>query len=309
MKISILSKKDQADMNFAMRLSFSVGVFMLFLKTYAYYITGSTAILSDASESVIHVFAVGFSAYSMWLSLKPADENHLYGHEKISFFSAGFEGSMIIIAAAFIFYESIHKMIFGIEIENIDSGMSFIVAATVINLILGLYLSYKGKKYQSLIIEANGKHILTDCWTSVAVLVALILVKTTGIKFFDPLVACFAAFNILWTGSKLLKRCIGGLMDQTDSTIHNQIAKILDKESQMRNLDYHDLRDRLSGNKIFIEFHLLFDSNITLVEAHEIATEIEAKIKKSLSMASEVISHLEPKENHDLIHIKYGLTN
>jgi len=302
-----LSDTDRYNMNFAMRLSFSVGILMLFIKTYAYYITGSAAILSDAAESIIHVFAVGFSAYSMWLSLKPADDDHLYGHEKISFFSAGCEGSMIIVAACFIFYESISKMILGVEPENIDSGMLFMVAATVINLVLGFYLTRRGKKYKSIILEANGKHILTDCWTSFAVLIALILVKFTHISFFDPFVAILAAINILWTGIKLIKRCVGGLMDQVDPAIHKQIVKLLDKEMKDKNLEYHHLRHRFSGYKVFIEFHLLFPSNITLFDAHEIATEIEANLKKSLDVESEIFSHLETKEHHDSIHQKYGL--
>ena len=309
MHTQILTMNDQKDMNFAMRLSFSIGVLMLFIKTYAYYITGSTAILSDASESVIHVFAVGFSTYSMWLSHKPADDNHPYGHEKISYFSAGFEGSMIIIAAAFILYEAIHKIIYGVEIENIDSGMLFIVAATLINLVLGCYLTFKGKKYRSIILEANGKHILTDCWTSIAVLAALVLVKFTEISLFDPIVACLAAFNILWTGSKLLRRCVSGLMDQADPIIHRQIVCILDREASERNVEYHRLRDRLSGHKIFIEFHLLLPADISLSEAHEIATQIEVNIKNALDIQSEVLSHIEPRESHDLIHNKYGLTS
>ena len=309
MHTQILTMNDQKDMNFAMRLSFSIGVLMLFIKTYAYYITGSTAILSDASESVIHVFAVGFSTYSMWLSHKPADDNHPYGHEKISYFSAGFEGSMIIIAAAFILYEAIHKIIYGVEIENIDSGMLFIVAATLINLVLGCYLTFKGKKYRSIILEANGKHILTDCWTSIAVLAALVLVKFTEISLFDPIVACLAAFNILLTGSKLLRRCVSGLMDQADPIIHRQIVCILDREASERNVEYHRLRDRLSGHKIFIEFHLLLPADISLSEAHEIATQIEVNIKNALDIQSEVLSHIEPRESHDLIHSKYGLTS
>ncbi len=302
-----LSDTDRHNMNFAMRLSFSVGVLMLFIKTYAYYITGSAAILSDAAESIIHVFAVGFSAYSMWLSLQPADDNHLYGHEKISFFSAGCEGSMIIVAACYIFYESVLKIILGVEPENLDSGMLFMVAATAINLILGFYLTRRGKKYKSIILEANGKHILTDCLTSFAVLIALILVKLTHISFFDPLVAILAATNILWTGIKLIKRCVGGLMDQVDPEIHRQIVATLDNEMKDKKLEYHHLRHRFSGHKIFIEFHLLFPSDITLLDAHEIATKIEAKLKHSLNVESEIFSHLETREHHDSIHQKYGL--
>lgn len=307
MKKHTHTDSDRKDMNFSMRLSFFVGLFMLLIKSYAYFITGSTAILSDAAESVIHVFAVGFAAYSMWLSLKPPDEDHMYGHDKVSFFSAGFEGAMIIFAALFITYESIHKILFGIELENVNEGMFFIIASITINLFLSLYLIKKGKKYKSIILEANGKHILTDCWTSIAVIIALLLVKLTGIKLFDPIIAIFAAINILRTGTKLIKRSVSGLMDQTDSTLHEKIVTLLNKEIEPLNLEFHHLRHRLSGYKIFVEFHLLFPEDLKLGEAHEIASRIEHKLQKSLDAESEIFTHLELKKHHDDIHQKYEL--
>lgn len=294
-------------MNFAMRLSFLVGLLMLVIKTYAYFVTGSAAIFSDAAESVIHVFAVGFAAFSMWLSLKPADENHPYGHEKINYFSAGFEGGMIIIAACFIIYESIQKMIFGFEIENVDQGILFIFLAAFINLLLGLYLVYKGKKHSSLILEANGKHILTDCYTSIGVIVSLILFKITGLEIFDPIVAILVGINILWTGFKLFKESVRGLMDQVDPKVHKKIIHFLYSHGMNKNFEFHKLRHRQAGNKIFIEFDLLFNDDLSLKEAHERACIIESELKKSLKCPCDIITHLEPKSSHDDIHKKYGL--
>lgn len=302
-----IETKSHREMNFAMRLSFVVGLFMLLIKTYAYYITDSIAILSDAAESVIHVFAVGFAAYSMWFSLKPADSNHLYGHEKISYFSAGFEGGMITIAALYIYYEAIHKIIYGFELQNIGIGMIFIIAAVIINFSLGWYLVKKGKKFKSIILEADGKHILTDCLTSSGVILALALVKLTGISLLDPIVAILAATNILWTGVKLLIKSIKGLMDQTDPALHRKITTILDRETCSRKLDYHRLRHRTSGSRVFIEFHLLFPNDINLGTAHDIASEIEARLQSALDTPSEINTHLEPKLHHDHIHEKYGL--
>lgn len=302
-----LSENDQKDMNFAMRLSFSVGIFMLIIKVYAYFITGSAAILSDAAESVIHVFAVGFAAYSMWLSFKPADEDHPYGHDKITYFSAGFEGAMIIIAALFIVHESIIKIIYGFEITNLDDGMMYIILATLINLLLSLYLIRKGKKYKSIILEANGKHILTDCWTSICVIVALVLVKLTGIVYFDPCIALIAATNILFTGAKLLKRSVNGLMDQVDPELHKTIVETVQTETSQHGTHFHHLRHRVSGHKVFIEFHLLFPNDLKLDNAHLIACQIEANIKKSLKIKSEIFTHLEPFLGHEQIHQKYGL--
>lgn len=290
-----------------MRISFLVGVFMLIIKCFAYYVTGSTAVLSDAAESIIHIFAVGFAAYSMWLSLKPADKNHLYGHEKVGFFSAGFEGAMIIFAAVYIYVESIHKMIFGFSVQNITFGLALVVIGAVMNFFLGYFLLVKGKKYHSLILEANGRHIMTDCFTSVGVILALILVKVTKIALLDPIIAIICATNILVTGFKLLRKSISGLMDQTDPHLDEQIQAILKKEIVPLDLDFHHLRHRIAGQKIFIEFHLLFPGDMQLKEAHEIASHIEATLRNELYVDAEIFTHLEPKTQHDQIHKQYGL--
>lgn len=190
------SNDDRKHMNRAMRLSLTVGFLMLFLKCYAFFLTGSSAIFSDAAESVVHIFAVGFAAYSMWLSHKPADRDHPYGHDRITFFSAGFEGALIMIAALFILYQAVQKVLHGVELENLDWGMLFISVATVLNGWLGLYLVRQGKRYHSLVLEADGKHILTDCITSSGVIVALILTRVTGWLYFDPLIAGLIGLNI-----------------------------------------------------------------------------------------------------------------
>jgi len=291
----------------AMILSFVVGIFMLVLKSYAYFMTHSIAVLSDAAESVVHVFAVGFAAFSLWVSLKPADENHPYGHQKICFFSAGFEGAMILFASLFIFYEVGKKLYFGITISNVEEGVSAVLLATLINLFLGLFLMKVGKKGNSLILEANGKHILTDSWTSFSAILTLGLVKVTGITWLDPVVALFTGLNILITGLKLLKKSISGLMDETDPILHAQIKEIITRETQSLHLEFHHLRHRLMGDGIHLEFHILFPEDISLKVAHDHASHIEATLKKSLLIPVEIVTHLEPKENHDQIHSHYGL--
>lgn len=299
--------KHQADMNFAMRVSFAIGIVILFIKLYAYFITGSTAVLSDAAESIIHIFAVGFATYSMWLSMKPADSNHLYGHDKVSFLSAGFEGGLILLASIYIIYESIKKILYGMELESLDAGVFFVVLAVIINSILSVYLIKKGKQYKSIILEADGKHILTDCYTSIGAIIALVLVKLTGISLFDPVIAILTALNILWTGFRLIKKSIGGLMDQTDPELHNKIRDIIKAETERKGVSYHYLRHRSSGHKIFIEFHLLFSHDLTLRKAHDIASEIESRIKEALESDVEIFTHLEPQKQHDETHRKYGL--
>lgn len=294
--------KDKSTQMFAIRLSFAFGILMLAIKWYAYYLTGSTAILSDAAESVIHIIGVGFAVFSLWYSFQPADEEHTYGHHKINYFSAGFEGALIILAAIYIIYISINRLIVGIEISNLGQGTLFTFAASVINLILGGYIVWKGKKTNSIILIANGKHVLTDSWTSFGVVGGLLLTWLTGWLPFDPIVAIAVALNILWSGGKLVRQSIGGLMDEVDKNTANSIRTILDKEVVGKNMEYHQLRLRESGNIVWIEFHLLFPKETLLDDAHNIATELEATIKKNLKSQANIITHLEPLELHDEIH-------
>ncbi len=303
-QVILTQSNDEVNANskFAMRLSLGVGVFMLVVKVYAYIVTGSAAILSDAAESVVHILAISFAAYSLWLSLKPADDTHLYGHDRISFFSAGFEGAMIILAAIYIIVESILKWIQGLQIENINQGIYFTVAATIINGALGWYLLYRGKKNHSLILEANGKHVLTDSWTSLGVIIGLLLTKFTGWLPFDPIVAIIVAFNILWTGGNLIRQSIGGLMDEANPEVGAKLQSILQTQTKKFNIEYHHLRHRNAGNKLLIEFHLLFPDNATIADAHLEATVIEQEIKRAFPMQTEIISHLEPSESHDEVH-------
>jgi cation diffusion facilitator family transporter len=171
---------------------------MLIGKTAAYFMTHSAAIFSDAAESVIHVIAVGFASFSLRLSTKPASSQFHYGYERITFFSAGFEGAMIIVAAIAILYESIRRWISVLQLEHLGAGVLLILMAGILNAGLGYYLLRMGRRTHSLILEANGKHVLTDSWTSFGVVGGLGLVLLTHWKPFDPLVAIAVAVNILW---------------------------------------------------------------------------------------------------------------
>src|SRR5271157_206122 len=286
----------------AMRVSLGVGFFMLATKVFAYWMTGSAAILSDAVESVVHVVAVSFAAYSLWLSSKPADPTHLYGHDKIAFFSAGFEGAMIVLAAVYIVYESIHRLITGSKLENLGAGALLVLAAGLINGALGSYLLWVGKKYGSLILEADGRHALTDCLTSLGVLVGLGLTMLTGWLRLDPIVAMLVALNILWMGSKLIRQSIGGLMDEVDPLTQAQTRRLLTEMTSQAGVEFHGLRQRNAGNTNWVEFHLLFPKDTSLESAHSLATKIEERIQQDSTMRTEVISHLETLEDHQKVH-------
>lgn len=285
-----------------MNLSLVVGFLMLAGKMYAYLITGSAAILSDAAESVVHVLDVAFASYSLWLSMQPADESHPYGHDKISFFSAGFEGAMIVIAAVYILYEAVYKWVMGLELRNLDVGVIAVAVAGSINAGLGGYLVWQGKRHNALILIANGKHVLTDSWTSFGVVVGLLLTLWTGWLPFDPILAIIVAVNILWSGGGLIRRSVRGLMDERDPETHSRIVSVLEREAKARGLRFHEVRHRDTGTSLWVEMHLLFPNRTNIEDAHWEATEVEAAIKKAFAVPVTVITHLEPQDGHDRTH-------
>ena len=286
----------------AMRMSLAVGVLMLLGKTTAYYVTGSAAILSDFAESVVHVIAVAFAAFSLKLSVKPAAPTFLYGYERITFFSAGFEGAMIIVAAIWILVETIEKWLAGLPLENLGSGTLLLLAAGLLNAWLGWYLLRVGKRTHSLILEADGKHVLTDSFTSFGVVAGLGCVMLTGWKPFDPLVAIAVAANILWSGGRLAWRSAVGLLDYSDPAAGKRIREKLDTLCHELHLHYHGVRYRTTGYRQLIEVHLLFPHDTSVGEAHRLATLVEERLPAELGTPAEVITHLESLEDHEDVH-------
>lgn len=290
------------DARFAMRISLIVGVLMLAAKVSAYLLTGSSAIFSDAAESVVHVVAVAFAVFSLWLSTRPADPKFHYGYERITFFSAGFEGAMIVVAAASILYTTVEKWRHGLVFEDLGNGVILIAGAGVLNAILGWYLLRLGRRNRSLILEADGKHVLTDSWTSFGVVVGILLVMLTGWKPLDPLVAFAVAANILWSGGSLVWQAAKGLMDYSDPSVGHQIRGRLDAICDEFGLQYHGVRFRTTGYRLIIEIHLLFPQTMALGEAHRLATLVEERLTVDLGMPSEVTTHLESLEDHSEVH-------
>lgn len=286
----------------AMNLSFMVGIGMLFLKVGAYYFTNSTAILSDASESIVHIAAVAFASYSLRISMKPADDDHQFGHAKVSFFSAAFEGMMILIAALYIYWISIDKIINGVQIEKLSFGTILITIATLISGILGFYLKFLGKKYDSIILTANGRHILTDSWTSLGVVFALLLVFWTDWVYWDPIIAIVVATNIIYSGTDLVKKSFIGLMDTADKQTKDVIILQLTHLTAQHSITFHDFKLRSVGTTHWVAFHLLFPDEILLVDAHRIATEIEDALMEQNDCTLHILTHLETVSDHDIVH-------
>jgi len=295
-------ERDLRDARFAMRLSLVFGLAMLVCKATAYFMTHSAAIFSDAAESVIHVIAVGFAAFSLRLSTKPASSHFLYGYERITFFSAGFEGAMIVVAAIAIFFESIRRWVAGLQLENLGTGVLLILMAGILNAGLGYYILRIGRRTNSLILEANSKHVLTDSLTSFGVVGGLGLVLLTHWKPFDPLVAIAVAANILWSGGFLVWRSAVGLLDYSDPKAGRRIRDKLDTICSELAIQYHGVRFRTTGYRQIIEVHLLFPRLTSVSDAHRLATILEERLPTELGMPAEVMTHLESLEDHADVH-------
>ena len=286
-----------------MNISLLIGFLMLALKWTAYMLTGSIAIFSDAMETIVHIAAVGFAWYSLRITYLPADEDHHFGHDKITFFSAGLEGALIILAAIIIIQTAIEKLIQGVTLEQIGYGTALTATAALINTLLGIYLVKTGKNNSSLIIEANGRHILTDAWTSAGAIAGLLLAYLTGAFWIDPLMALFFGANIIFEGGKLIRRSIQGLMDKTDPELFNSTQKILNETCKSLGITYHRLRLRMSGNIVYIDFHLQFPDDTSIESAHLQATDIEQLIQQSISHPCDIVTHLESTSHHPPDHI------
>lgn len=286
-----------------MNLSLAVGVLMLAAKWAAYLLTGSSVIFSDAAESVVHIIAVWFAWYALRLTERPPDAEHHYGHEKIAFISAGVEGALICIAAFVIIGSAVQKLVVGVELQRLDIGMSITAAAGAVNAALGWFLVRRGRRDHSLTVEANGKHVLTDAWTSAGAVLGLVLAQWTGLLWIDPAMAVIFGGNILFEGARLITRSVDGLLDRTDAELEQRAHSLLndllnDLPASLPSgsrVTYHRLRLRMSGHIPHIDLHLQFPDEMPISEAHHIATMIEDRLREEMGRPNtEVFTHLEP---------------
>lgn len=291
-----LSPKEARAQKMAMRASLGVAVVMLAGKSAAYYLTGSTAILSDALESVIHLFATGGAAFSLWYAAQPPDPGHPYGHGKVAYFSSGFEGALILAAAVGIFIEAIRALVQGPELYNLGAGLAITAGLALVNLLLGVGLIRVGRQTRALVLVANGKHVLTDMWTSVGVLIGVGLVWATGIVWLDPVVAMLAGANILWTAGRLIRDAYAGLMERADARETARAVAVLQAAvGDGRISGFHHLRHRRVNDVVWIEMHVLFPDHLALDEAHRRATAVEAELRALFPRDRvQLTSHLEP---------------
>lgn len=283
--------------------SLVVSVALLITKFVAYFLTHSNAIFSDALENIVNVVTAGFAIYSIRLAHRPADQEHPYGHGKVEFFSAGLEGSMIVLASVLIVGKVGLSFLRGggQTIERLDAGLVLLGAALLVNGIMGVSLWYRGRKGQSLTLEAEGIHLMVDAWDSVAVLAAIAIVRATGWQWVDPVAAMAVAVYIAILGLRLQKRSAAGLMDEQDAGDAALLRKILDDHvgsdgKEPRICSYHKLRHRHSGRYHWVDFHVMVPPWWNIEQGHRAASAIEYEIELALGEGN-ATAHVEPCED------------
>ncbi|MFV0388921.1 MAG: cation diffusion facilitator family transporter [Pyrinomonadaceae bacterium] len=275
-------------------LSIAAAVTTILLKYGAYFLTGSVGLLSDALESLINLVAAIIALIILKLAAKPPDDEHMFGHGKAEYFSSGLEGSLILIAAISIVYAAIGRLFYPREIEQVGFGLVISLVATAVNLFVARILLRAAKETHSIVLEADGHHLMTDVWTSVGVVLGIGIVKLTGWWRLDPVIAIAVAINILWSGWSLISRSVQGLMDVAlPQETTDEIVAVLDKIMTEYDARYEELRTRQAGSQKFISFHLLVPNEWSVERAHVLTDLIEDRLEKEIVNSVSFI-HIEP---------------
>lgn len=284
-------------------LSIAAAIATIALKSYAYLITGSVGLLSDAAESFVNLLGASIALVMLTIAARPPDEDHLYGHDKAEYFAGGAEGAMILVAAITIGIMAISRLINPRPIEQAGLGLVVSAIASLINFAVARILMSAGKKNKSVTLEADAHHLMTDVWTSIGVIGGVTAVALTGWQPLDPVIALCVACYIVWTGYSLIRRSIFGLMDSAMSEHEcREVITVFDKYKR-QGIEFHALRTRQSGARCFVSVHVLVPGAWTVQQGHELLEELEAEIRGAISYVT-VFTHLEPLEDpvseHDI---------
>ena len=278
-------------------LAIAAALITISLKTGAFALTGSVGLLSDAAESVVNLVAAVIALVALTVAARPADSEHHFGHGKAEYFSAGVEGVLIFVAAAVIVFEAAKRLLDPLPLESIGLGLAISFVATAVNLVVGQALIRAGRAHRSPTLQADGKHLMTDVWTSVGVLVGVLAVGLTGWWRLDPVVAILVAVNILFTGWKLVASSVQGLMDRSLSDEdHNSITAVLDKFTNAE-IGFHGLATRESGRHRFMSVHVLVPGAWTVSRGHDVLEDLESSLREKLP-GIDIHTHMEPREDH-----------
>ena len=277
-------------------LSVLAAVLTIGLKSMAYVLTGSVGLFSDALESFINLIAAITAYLSLKYAARPADANHTYGHAKIEFFSAGMEGVLVMVAGFGTVALAVRRLYHDAPLESLALGGALSLLASLINGVVGVLLVRVGRANGSIVLEADGKHLITDVWTSVGVVGGLLLVWITGIQWLDSVVAILVGVNIVFIGFELVRRSFDGLMDHAIAPSEQEAIRAVIRENTPEGSDFHEVRTRVAGSRRFVDFHLRVPGHLTVREAHDLGMKVEAALVARWPVLETTV-HIEPIED------------
>jgi cation diffusion facilitator family transporter len=278
-------------------LSVAAAIVTVTLKAVAWRLTGSVGLLADALESLVNFVAAVVALVAIRWAARPPDREHMYGHGKAEYFAAGFEGALILGASASIAWVAVERLRHPMPLEDLGVGIAVSGIASLVNLAVGLVLIRYGRRHRSIALEADGRHLLTDVWTSAAVIAGLLGVAATGWTALDPLLALLVAANILFTGGRLLWQSGGGLMDRSLSDADRAAIEGALAPFGAEGIRFHALRTRRSGRRSFVSMHVLVPGDWTVREGHLLLERVEASVRAAVPGATTVFTHLEPADD------------
>ncbi|HET9745667.1 MAG TPA: cation diffusion facilitator family transporter [Chitinophagaceae bacterium] len=271
----------------------AISVLLLLAKFVAYYLTNSVAILTDALESIVNVAAGFIGLYSLYVSAMPRDINHPYGHGKAEFISAAVEGTLITSAGAIIIYKAVRSFIAPVELQKLDYGIYLIAATAVINYVTGSITVRKGKKNNSLALIASGKHLQSDSYSTFGIIAGLLLIFITGYNWIDPVVAIVFGVMIIYTGYKILRRSIAGIMDEADVELLKKIVDVLNINKRENWVDLHKLRVIKYGSVLHVDCHLTVPWYLNVKEGHDEVDALSSLVRREFGESVELFVHVD----------------
>jgi len=278
-------------------LSIGAAIATILLKTAAYFLTGSVGLLSDAIESLVNLAGAIMALVMLTIAARPADESHVYGHSKAEYFASITEGLLILGAATGIMIAAVQRITHPRLLEGLGLGLTVSIIASVINLIVSRILLQAGRKGQSITLEADAHHLMTDVWTSIGVIGGVAIAGFTGWSILDPLLAIAVALNIIWTGIQLVNRSVAGLMDAALPENEQQLILQVMTKYREKGVNFHAIRTRQAAARRFVSVHMLVPGDWTVHDAHHVAEDFESDIRASLGGVITVFTHLEPAED------------
>lgn len=271
-----------------------VGIILFIIKVYAWYLTGSVAILTDALESTVNVFAGLIGVYSLYISAKPKDMDHPYGHGKAEFLSAAVEGSLVLIAGLVIIYEAINNFIHPHAIQRLDYGIILVAITGIINYVASLVCIRTGKKNNSLALVASGRHLQTDTYSTIGIIIGLILLYFLKIWWIDSAVAIIFAFIIMFTGYRIIRSSVSGIMDEADTDLLNKMVVMLNEKRRNNWIDLHNLRIIKYGGTLHLDCHLTVPWYLNVREAHAEIDILSKLVREAFGESIEMFVHNDP---------------